>query len=46
MKVISQRELRDNFAAILEAVNLGETYRITRDGVGIAEFVRCPIGHA
>ncbi|MFB7877055.1 type II toxin-antitoxin system Phd/YefM family antitoxin [Nocardia sp. NPDC056064] len=42
MKVISQRELRNNSAAVMDAVEAGETFRVTRNGVEVAE-VR-PVG--
>lgn len=38
MKVISQRELRNNSAAVMDAVEAGETYRVTRNGVEVAEL--------
>jgi prevent-host-death family protein len=38
MKVVSQRELRNNPAAVMDAVEAGETYRVTRNGVEIAEL--------
>ncbi|SES18590.1 type II toxin-antitoxin system Phd/YefM family antitoxin [Actinokineospora terrae] len=37
MKVISQREFRNNSAAVMDAVEAGETYHVTRNGVEIAE---------
>ncbi|WP_410870588.1 type II toxin-antitoxin system Phd/YefM family antitoxin [Nocardia sp. A7] len=37
MRQISQRELRNNSAAIMDAVEGGETIRVTRNGVEIAE---------
>jgi prevent-host-death family protein len=37
MKVITQREFRNNSAAIMDAVEAGETYHITRNGVEVAE---------
>ncbi|ONI81808.1 PhdYeFM domain-containing protein [Saccharothrix sp. ALI-22-I] len=37
MKVISQREFRNNSAAVMDAVEAGETFHITRNGVEIAE---------
>lgn len=37
VKVISQRELRNNSAAVMDAVEAGETYHVTRNGVEIAE---------
>jgi prevent-host-death family protein len=38
MKVISQREFRNNSAAIMDAVEAGEVYHVTRNGVEIAEL--------
>jgi prevent-host-death family protein len=38
VKVISQRELRNNSAAVMDAVEAGETYRVTRNGVEVAEL--------
>jgi prevent-host-death family protein len=38
MKVITQREFRDHSAAVLDAVEAGETYRITRNGTEVAEL--------
>jgi prevent-host-death family protein len=38
MKTISQREFRNNSAAIMNAVEAGETYHITRNGVEVAEL--------
>ncbi|WP_214403744.1 type II toxin-antitoxin system Phd/YefM family antitoxin [Pseudonocardia lacus] len=38
MKVISQREFRNNSAAIMDAVEAGETYHVTRNGTEIAEL--------
>lgn len=38
MNVISQREFRNNSAAIMDAVEAGETYHVTRNGVEIAEL--------
>ena len=37
MKVISQREFRNNSAAVMDAVEAGEIYHVTRNGVEIAE---------
>ena len=37
MKVISQREFRNNSAAVMDAVEEGEVYHVTRNGVEIAE---------
>ncbi len=38
MKVISQREFRNNSAAVMDAVEAGETYHVTRNGVEVAEL--------
>jgi prevent-host-death family protein len=38
MKVISQREFRNNSAAVMDAVEAGETYHVTRNGVPVAEL--------
>jgi prevent-host-death family protein len=38
MKIISQREFRNNSAAVMDAVEAGETYHVTRNGVEIAEL--------
>ncbi|HWM38360.1 MAG TPA: type II toxin-antitoxin system prevent-host-death family antitoxin [Streptomyces sp.] len=38
MKTITQREFRNNSTAVINAVERGETYRITRDGTEIAEL--------
>jgi prevent-host-death family protein len=38
VKVISQREFRNNSAAIMDAVEAGETYQVTRNGVTVAEL--------
>ncbi|MFI9406080.1 type II toxin-antitoxin system Phd/YefM family antitoxin [Nocardia sp. NPDC052316] len=38
MKVITQREFRNNSAAIMDAVEAGETFRVTRNGVEVAEL--------
>ena len=42
MKVISQREFRNNSAAVMDAVEAGETYHITRNGVEVAELRPLP----
>lgn len=42
MKVISQREFRNNSAAVMDAVEAGETYHVTRNGVEIAEVRPLP----
>lgn len=38
MKTITQREFRNNSAAVMDAVEAGETYHITRNGVEVAEL--------
>ena len=38
MKTINQRELRNNSAAVMDAVEMGETYRIIRNGAEVAEL--------
>jgi antitoxin (DNA-binding transcriptional repressor) of toxin-antitoxin stability system len=38
MKVISRREFDENPAQIMEAVEAGETYHVTRDGAEVAEL--------
>ena len=38
MKISSLRELDENFAAVRDAVEAGETFHIARDGVEIAEL--------
>jgi antitoxin (DNA-binding transcriptional repressor) of toxin-antitoxin stability system len=42
MKVISQREFRNNSAAIMDAVEAGESYQVTRNGVIVAELRPLP----
>jgi prevent-host-death family protein len=37
VQVITQREFRNNLAAIMDAVAAGETYHVTRNGVEVAE---------
>jgi prevent-host-death family protein len=37
VKVITQREFRNNSAAVMDAVEAGETYHVTRNGVEVAE---------
>lgn len=37
MKTISQREFRNNSAAVMNAVEAGETFRVARNGVEVAE---------
>jgi antitoxin (DNA-binding transcriptional repressor) of toxin-antitoxin stability system len=38
MKTITQRELRNGSAAVMDAVERGETFRVTRRGVAVAEL--------
>ena len=38
VKVITQREFRNNSAAVMDAVEAGETYHVTRNGVEVAEL--------
>jgi prevent-host-death family protein len=38
VKIISQREFRNSFAAVMDAVEAGETFHVTRNGVEIAEL--------
>lgn len=38
MKVITQREFRNNSAAVMDGVEAGETYHVTRNGVAVAEL--------
>lgn len=38
MKVITQREFRNSSAAVMDAVEAGETFRLTRNGVEVAEI--------
>lgn len=38
MKTIGQRELRDRSAAVMDEVESGETIRISRRGVEVAEL--------
>lgn len=38
-KTISQRELRNDSAAVLRAVEAGESFIVTRNGVPLAELV-------
>lgn len=42
MNVISQREFRNNSAAVMDAVEAGETYHVTRNGVEVAELRPLP----
>ncbi|PJE94626.1 PhdYeFM domain-containing protein [Streptomyces carminius] len=36
MKIIDQHEFRDDFTAVLDAVEAGETYHIARNGMAFA----------
>jgi prevent-host-death family protein len=38
VKVISQREFRNNSAAVMDEVEAGETFHVTRNGQEIAEL--------
>lgn len=38
VKIITQREFRNNSAAVMDAVESGETYHITRNGTEVAEL--------
>lgn len=38
MKLITQREFRNNSAAVMDAVEDGEVYHITRNGTEVAEL--------
>ncbi|MCC9308583.1 type II toxin-antitoxin system Phd/YefM family antitoxin [Kitasatospora sp. RB6PN24] len=38
MKTITQREFRNHSAAVMDAVEAGETYHITRNGIEVAEL--------
>jgi len=38
MKVITQRAFRNNSAAVMDAVEAGETYHVTRNGLEVAEL--------
>lgn len=38
MKTITQQEFRNNSAAVMDAVEAGEIYRITRNGTEVAEL--------
>ena len=42
MRTITQRELRNGSAAVMDAVERGETLRITRHGVEVAELRPVP----
>lgn len=38
MRVITQREFRNQSAAVMDAVEAGETFHITRNGTEVAEL--------
>ena len=38
MKIITQRKFRNHSAAVMDAVEAGETYHITRNGAEVAEL--------
>ncbi|HSI94227.1 MAG TPA: type II toxin-antitoxin system prevent-host-death family antitoxin [Jiangellaceae bacterium] len=42
MQTITQRDLRNGSAAVMDAVERGETFRITRRGVEVAELRPAP----
>ncbi|MFI7441406.1 type II toxin-antitoxin system Phd/YefM family antitoxin [Nonomuraea indica] len=42
MKVITQREFRNDSAAVMNQVEAGETFHITRNGVEVAELRPLP----
>ena len=42
MQTITQRELRNGSAAVMDAVEQGESFRITRHGVEVAELRPLP----
>ena len=42
VKTITQREFRNNSAAVMNAVEAGETYHVTRNGVEVAELRPLP----
>jgi antitoxin (DNA-binding transcriptional repressor) of toxin-antitoxin stability system len=42
MQVITQREFRNNSAAVMDQVEAGEIFHITRNGVEIAELRPLP----
>ena len=42
VQTITQRELRNGSAAVMDAVERGETFRITRHGVAVAELRPLP----
>ncbi|WP_328613103.1 hypothetical protein OHS18_29495 [Amycolatopsis sp. NBC_00355] len=38
MKITNQRELDEDFTAVVDAVEAGEIFHVTRNGVEIAEL--------
>jgi prevent-host-death family protein len=42
VKTITQREFRNNSAAVMDAVEAGEVYHITRNGTEVAELRPIP----
>lgn len=42
MRIVSQREFRNNSAAVMDAVEAGETYHVTRNGIEVAEVRPLP----
>jgi prevent-host-death family protein len=38
MKIITQREFRNHSAAVMDSVEAGESYHITRNGTEVAEL--------
>lgn len=44
MKTISQRELRNDNAAVVRGVETGESYKVTRRGVPVAYLVPATVG--
>ncbi|MEV0627998.1 type II toxin-antitoxin system Phd/YefM family antitoxin [Nonomuraea wenchangensis] len=42
LKVITQREFRNNSAAVMDQVEAGEVFHITRNGIEIAELRPLP----
>jgi antitoxin (DNA-binding transcriptional repressor) of toxin-antitoxin stability system len=42
VKIISHQELDENFAAVMDAVEAGETFHVTRNDAEIAELRPLP----
>ncbi|WP_336207869.1 type II toxin-antitoxin system Phd/YefM family antitoxin [Nonomuraea sp. LPB2021202275-12-8] len=42
MKIITQREFRNNSAAVMDQVEAGEIFHITRNGIEVAELRPLP----